>query len=230
MTNALVASEKAVVNNELMVNVLFMLAILPVAITSMQVITNNLNNNTILIALLASIPRQLQVLGIFRSVFQTLNSLIAFNSKLNALIQEVNIESKNIENQIQTQKIKINDQQFSQVRDILNFFDGKQGRYTIRGENGSGKSSLLLLINELRPNSILVPTNPQFIDENGNEITGSTGQKIVQIIEMIKSEKFDLLLLDEWDAHTDHENSLLINSMIDQLSKEKVVIEVKHRV
>jgi energy-coupling factor transporter ATP-binding protein EcfA2 len=37
------------------------------------------------------------------------------------------------------------------------------------------------------------------------------------------------LLLDEWDANLDQENILKINDLLNRISKDKVIIEVRHR-
>lgn len=104
------------------------------------------------------------------------------------------------------------------------------GRYTIRGENGSGKSTCLLMVkNALASKAFFLPTHNQlsFISETNKYSTGeSLKNRLFEILECVEAE---VLLLDEWDANLDHENKQTLSSLIDELAAKKCVIEVRHR-
>lgn len=104
------------------------------------------------------------------------------------------------------------------------------GRLTLRGENGSGKSTLLMLIkNALKNKAYLLPTHSQlsFSSEAGVNSTGEIlKQRLTEIIEKVD---VNVLLLDEWDANLDAENRDQLSQMIDEIAKQKCVIEVRHR-
>lgn len=104
------------------------------------------------------------------------------------------------------------------------------GRVTLRGENGSGKSTALLLLkNSLAGKAFLLPTHNQlsFSSETNRYSTGeSLRKRLVEILEKVDA---SVLLLDEWDANLDKENQEILSSLIDELSVKKCVIEVRHR-
>lgn len=104
------------------------------------------------------------------------------------------------------------------------------GRYTIRGENGCGKSTALLMVkNALASKAFFLPTHSQlsFLAETNKYSTGeSLHNRLVEIIEKVDA---DVLLLDEWDANLDHENKERLSVLIDELAQSKCVIEVRHR-
>lgn len=106
----------------------------------------------------------------------------------------------------------------------------RSGRLTIRGENGSGKSTTLMLIkNALAKRAFFLPTHNHlsFISETNKYSTGeSLKNRLMEILEKVD---VDVLLLDEWDANLDKENQEKLSALIDELSAKKCVIEVRHR-
>lgn len=106
----------------------------------------------------------------------------------------------------------------------------QKGRLTIRGDNGCGKSTALMLIKKaLNDRAFFLPTHNQlsFLAQTNNHSTGeSLKDRLVEILENVDA---DVLLLDEWDANLDKENQETLSSLIDELSQTKCVIEVRHR-
>ncbi len=104
------------------------------------------------------------------------------------------------------------------------------GRLTIRGENGCGKSTSLLMIkNALSTKAFFLPTHSQlsFETETNKYSTGeSLKNRLVEILERVEAE---VLLLDEWDANLDSDNQEKLSLLIDELALKKCVIEVRHR-
>lgn len=106
----------------------------------------------------------------------------------------------------------------------------RKGRLTLRGENGCGKSTALILIkNALANRAFLLPTHNQlsFSSETNKYSTGESLRKRLQ--EIIDRVDVDVLLLDEWDANLDKENQEILSDLIDHLAEKKCVIEVRHR-
>ena len=106
----------------------------------------------------------------------------------------------------------------------------RPGRLTLRGENGSGKSTALMLVkNALQGRAFFLPTYNQlnFISETNKYSTGESLRK--RLMEILEKVNVDVLLLDEWDANLDHENQEHLSQLIDQLAEKKCVIEVRHR-
>lgn len=106
----------------------------------------------------------------------------------------------------------------------------KSGRLTLRGENGCGKSTALMLVkNALSKRAFFLPTHTQlsFISETNKYSTGESLRN--RLLEILESVEADVLLLDEWDANLDSENKETLSHLIDELSRKKCVIEVRHR-
>lgn len=103
------------------------------------------------------------------------------------------------------------------------------GRYTIRGENGCGKSTALLMVkSSLASRAFFLPTHNQlsFTAEANKYSTGeSLRNRLMEILERVEAE---VLLLDEWDANLDTENKEKLSLLIDELASKKCVIEVRH--
>lgn len=106
----------------------------------------------------------------------------------------------------------------------------KTGRFTLRGENGCGKSTALLMLkNALSEQAFFLPTHNQlsFVAETNKYSTGeSLRNRLVEILDQVEA---DVLLLDEWDANLDNDNKERLSSLIDELATKKCVIEVRHR-
>lgn len=106
----------------------------------------------------------------------------------------------------------------------------QSGRLTIRGENGCGKSTTLVLIkNALAGRAFFLPTHNHlsFTSETNKYSTGeSLKNRLMEILEKVDAE---ILLLDEWDANLDMDNRERLSALIDELSTKKCVIEVRHR-
>ena len=106
----------------------------------------------------------------------------------------------------------------------------RPGRLTIRGENGCGKSTALMLVkNTLGNRAFFLPTHNQlsFMSETNKYSTGeSLKNRLMEILERVDT---DVLLLDEWDANLDSENQERLSQLIDHISQKKCVIEVRHR-
>lgn len=126
--------------------------------------------------------------------------------------------------------ISLSAQQTLQSYNDLLAFTTQSGRVTIRGENGCGKSTALLLVkNALAKKAFFLPTHNQlsFNAETNKYSTGeSLRNRLLEILEKVDAE---VLLLDEWDANLDSENKERLNLLIDELAGSKCVIEVRHR-
>jgi ABC-type transport system involved in cytochrome c biogenesis ATPase subunit len=121
------------------------------------------------------------------------------------------------------------------------------GRINIRGENGSGKSSLLLALRQrLKGKAFYWPTvdrlsfsYTKFEANDSDDDAGeepplhkgfSSGQKqITALEEIVNKTHAKIYLLDEWDANLDANNRAKAQSLIDRLALRARVIEISHR-
>ncbi|MBO9666548.1 MAG: ABC transporter ATP-binding protein/permease [Bdellovibrio sp.] len=214
--------------NEGMTYTLFFTSSIPVSIALIYTIYSNQGQVAPLVALLATAPRQLNLLMTFRSIFQAMTSLISFETKFKTLSENANLKECRLEERINLEKITINGAQETSLNEIVQTIeDSYPQRLEVRGGNGAGKSTLLLHLNEHLGSSFYLPSQPQF--DIPNKVNASTGQTIAHYFDYLETLKENVLLLDEWDANLDEKNIQLINEKLNRLSKTKTILEVRHR-
>ncbi|EFU76533.1 hypothetical protein HMPREF0381_1530 [Lachnoanaerobaculum saburreum DSM 3986] len=107
----------------------------------------------------------------------------------------------------------------------------KNGRITICGENGSGKSTILAVLKEkLGDDAYLFSQYLNLYFDGSDSDSKSSGEEVVIKLENILNKVYvKYLLLDEWDANLDKHNISILSSKIDDVAKHKLIIEVRHR-
>lgn len=225
------ATKKSAGSSEFLVFVLGVVSALPILGCIIWLGLNNINNNEIaaLLALLATVPRQLTILTTMRSLFQNMTAFIGFNSKFSVIHKDIQIESIDHRQQIQVKKLtlaSVHHESLEQLeRTIQNL---KPGRYEVRGANGCGKSTLLLHLNATVADTFYLPAHPNL--EIGNlGVALSSGEGLLKHIDYLRTESESILLLDEWDANLDRNNILKTEVLLNELAQSKVIIEVRHR-
>ncbi|MBI4041219.1 MAG: hypothetical protein HY390_05070 [Deltaproteobacteria bacterium] len=103
------------------------------------------------------------------------------------------------------------------------------GRLTLRGENGTGKSSILMLLKEkLGEDAFYLPAKGDlfFQIDTSSFSSGETAKSYLEELQRAVPEK--ILLLDEWDANLDPLKREQLSQIIDTLSHRQCIIEVRH--
>lgn len=105
-------------------------------------------------------------------------------------------------------------------------------RMTIRGANGSGKTSLLLMLKERFGSlSFYLPAGMK-TTMSGSDIRHSTGEYVMKTLHeaLTASNRPRFFLLDEWDANLDGNNAREIDRLLDLACLDgTTIIEVRHR-
>lgn len=116
------------------------------------------------------------------------------------------------------------------LQHLVELIQKQPGRITLRGENGTGKSTLLLLVKaHLKEKAFYLPTHHQ-LQFRTRLRARSTGQRLIaQMEELQQHLPAQIYLLDEWDANLDAKNVQRISRIIDQLAENRCVVEVRHR-
>ncbi|WP_446442274.1 ATP-binding cassette domain-containing protein [Psychrobacter sp. 1176_08] len=108
----------------------------------------------------------------------------------------------------------------------------KKGRVTLIGSNGVGKSCMLLTLKDhYQEQAYYLPAkhNLYFNYKTDQTHKGSTGQQLIkQIQEIREDDQSTVVMLDEWDAHLDKENTQIIDQYLDELAQTRLVIDVRH--
>ncbi|MEF3060768.1 ABC transporter ATP-binding protein/permease [Ralstonia solanacearum] len=114
---------------------------------------------------------------------------------------------------------------------LIDYFSNiEDGRFRITGPNGSGKSSALLALKEqFGSRGFLMPTNRASLAWKGVNEMRSTGQQMISSLqEIVSLEEVQYILLDEWDANLDQDNTTGIDAVLDALASTKMIVEVRH--
>jgi Fe-S cluster assembly ATPase SufC len=103
------------------------------------------------------------------------------------------------------------------------------GRYLVKGANGRVKSTLFLEIKGEKENIFYLPAkfeNPHF------DAQGSTGQNKLNELKWLSenSTGYSAILLDEWDANLDPDATIIANQLLNDISKNIVVFEIRHKI
>ncbi|MDH0647839.1 hypothetical protein N5D48_15090 [Pseudomonas sp. GD03858] len=182
--------------------------------------------------IVAILPRSLQVFGnvhslsIYLSQFYLVRTKIRnldeFSSKLDINLALYSSSLRGVTIRDASTRDKIEPDEFISQ---LQGHRISSGRYTVTGLNGSGKSSLLKIIKGSIDDALLITPETSFMNLDGGL---STGQTKIRELEKVLSLSPPVLMLDEWDANLDEDNSRKIDQVLELASSQVVVIEVRH--
>ncbi|KHL76035.1 hypothetical protein PpSQ1_02085 [Pseudomonas putida] len=182
-------------------------------------------------ALVAVLPRSLQVFGSVHALSIYFSQFFLVNSKLKNLCSFTSTLDKHANlYQAPLQGISIIDPAGASISalDLMNALEAghiKVGRFCIHGGNGVGKSSFLKSLKSLVDDSILMTPETTFIDFDEPL---STGQVRMREINGVISASPAILMLDEWDANLDNANFESIDRLLTNAAQSIVVLEVRH--
>lgn len=183
----------------------------------------------ILPRLFQSLSYSYELLFLFSNFpMQTLNlntvlSLIDQKNLLN--VQE---ELQNLERRINFGKITIFQSPEGNALDLIKTLPAI-GRITLKGDNGSGKTSLLLLIKKQHNESAFyLPAKHELLFKLSQQYF-STGEMTKKILHEIRENVTSpIILLDEWDANLDKNTKNEMSILIDDLASRFCIIESRH--
>ena len=205
-----------------------MLSMLPLGLFDLYFFNANKNNFAALASLIVLLPRQVTIINNIRTVLQFVSflrlELVALETVESATELSVN---ESLSERITVSAITVNDLKFDSIEKIVDHLLSQNcGRFTIRGANGAGKSSLLFLVSTRINNSFVLPAASRM--ETGASDAASVGQRVLSYLKYAMSEDYKSILLDEWDANLDAKNTSAIDNELNILSKTRLVIEIRH--
>lgn len=191
-------------------------------------------NPLILSAFVVTLPRLFLILGFTHSLIDLFSEWSIQQSRLTG-INQILTSSMDVllGDRIQWDKIIFAENGSSKQAKSLAEIEGylhKPCRVTLRGPNGCGKSSLLLLLkDQLQQRAFYLPSEDHLAFQfDGSAL--STGQRLKKkLFELREKVDAEVLLLDEWDANLDAANQQEISGIIEQMSQIKAVLEIRHR-
>jgi ABC-type multidrug transport system fused ATPase/permease subunit len=199
----------------------------------------NKGSVTALAGLLVTLPRQLQIIqntfaffgcllsweGV-RGQFRELEVILSLSAKEKDLTPYVSFNQISIWSRGHESKFKSLGETHDFVKNVT------KGRFTLRGKNGAGKSTMLSAIAESTGDkSFMLPSEYVNLAFDKTDLTShSDGNRMLSLFsDPGNFEDAKIILLDEWDANLDSANEARINSAIDKLAEDRIVIESRHR-
>ncbi|MGK8251681.1 hypothetical protein [Moraxella lacunata] len=204
-----------------------MLVLLVCVLTASGVLFwQNLGDMAMLAMLVATLPRQIQMLQMSHELIGYRAEISTLMARLDGLIQLFDTPNATLDKHIKKDRIFV--KQTNQVFDFDEFLKNppSTGRITLVGDNGVGKSCVLLTLkNRLSERAYYLPAKHELIFDNTE---GSTGQRLIGEIDELTGDDTPILLLDEWDANLDGVNTDIIHAKLDEIGKTRLVVEVRH--
>ena len=201
---------------------------LPVFVVTGFIFNKNWNDAATMAVLIATLPRQIQLLQMCYALIGYHTSIGVIKTMLDGILEILRPTAVNLDNYIQAEQIRV--KQTGEVFDSTQL--PKQGRVTLMGNNGVGKSCMLLkLKNHYQEQAYYLPAkhNLYFNYKTDQTHKGSTGQQLIkQIQEIREDDQSTVVMLDEWDAHLDKENTQIIDQYLDELAQTRLVMDVRH--
>lgn len=205
-----------------------LILMMPVLGVSLYLFKQNWHNNAILAILIATLPRQVQLLQMCYALISYHIGIAMIRARIKGLFEIFKNDDFDLTPFIQHDKIKVLQTGLTFDKDNL----PKTGRMTLIGNNGVGKSSLLLTLKQkFGDTAYYLPIKHQLAFAC-NDNQSSTGQNLIRQLQELKAHLNDtvwLILLDEWDAHLDKDNTKMLDKLLNNLAETHLVIDVRHK-
>ncbi len=208
----------------------------------------NVTDTGLLIALAATLPRQIDLSYNVHGLASGWNDLLAVWTRMTGACAAMRPEPPaNFDQRIQFDGVALSDGQetvaCASVDDVLARISAHpHGRLLVRGSNGSGKSTLLVALKaQLGSAAYYWPASDKLAfaflgnvaaDDDGKPVASgfSSGERQLKSLqEIVNRTHAAVYLLDEWDANLDAKNRTRAESLVAQLAARALVVEISHR-
>ncbi|MEX2034515.1 MAG: hypothetical protein WEA28_04915 [Xanthobacteraceae bacterium] len=213
----------------------------------------------VLIALAATLPRQIEMIHDVHSLASGWNDLLAQWARLRGVADNMHPEfDPEFDQRIKFDRLLLREGGKASSVASLDAAMGMilsqpTGRINVRGPNGSGKSTLLTsLKSAVKTRAYYWPTadrlafkfaqgvepEPAETDEDGEEAKPSDSKKrgfssgerqLRALREIVSHTHAPIYLLDEWDANLDPNNRAAADALVEELAQRARVVEISHR-
>jgi hypothetical protein len=223
------------------------------------VAARNAGNLEIMVALAATLPRQIDMTNDVHEFTSGWNDLLAQWARLTGVASNMHPEfDPEFDRRIKAERLTLREDEKSNsvksVEEAMSLILGHPtGRVNVRGPNGSGKSTLLVkLKSQVRTRAYYWPTADRLafkfaqgmepedeLDEDGEPLPPSapgkkpgfsSGERQLRALqEIVRHTHAPIYLLDEWDANLDPKNRAAAEALVDELARRARVVEISHR-
>lgn len=238
-----------------------MIALVLVLSTTAWIAIHGTGDTVLLIALAATLPRQIEMTLDMHQLTVGFTDLLAVWTRIKGVCSHINpIPDPRFIERIEFGRISLKENEVE--KNCNSLFDAVQfalakptGLITVRGGNGTGKSTLLAALKaKLHGQAYYWPTQDRLafafnsgatpamvLEEDDADVISaaeeaeqrkgySSGERQLQVLREISANTdFPVYLLDEWDANLDANNRAAAVTLVAELSARARVIEVSHR-
>lgn len=175
------------------------------------------------------IPKQIELLEGIR----TLNQMFTFWNQDRKIFEKTismtKVENLDPSSRINLKEVFVDGKKMESLNETLSLIKNlSSGRVLVTGSNGAGKTSLLIYIHDQLDHTFYLPSTPDLYLDVHSETMRSTGQRLADHLDFLLSAPEKIILLDEWDANLDSLNKSIWSKKIDEIAKQKVVVEIRH--
>jgi len=227
--------------------------------TMTYVATQYAGDTATLIALAATLPRQIEMTNNVHELASGWNDVIAVWTRIGDVVDNMHpAADPHFNKRIKFDRLLLRSGDHAKVthsvEEALRLVDAEPtGRINVRGGNGSGKSTLLAALKaEIKNLAYYWPTTERLafdfavraqldepeLDEDGEVLQRvadkrpgfSSGERQLKSLqEIVTHTDARIYLLDEWDANLDQANRSAADALVDQLAQRARVVEISHR-
>lgn len=229
--------------------------------TTAWIAVHGAGSTALLIALAATLPRQIEMTLDMHQLTVGFTDLLAVWTRIKGVCAHISpIPDPRFVERIGFGRISLKEdeieRQCNSLSDAVQFALAKPtGLITVRGGNGTGKSTLLAALKaRLHGRAYYWPTQDRLAfaftsaatsavssDEDDADVISaaeeaeqkkgySSGERQLQVLqEIFAHTNYPVYLLDEWDANLDAKNRAAAMALVADLSRRARVIEVSHR-
>jgi hypothetical protein len=226
--------------------------------TMAMVATRNVGDLEVLIALAATLPRQIDMTHDVHQFTSGWNDLLAQWARLRGVGSNMHPDfDPEFEQRMKYDLLTLREggkaSTVASLDDAMGLILSQPtGRINVRGPNGSGKSTLLTsLKSAVKIRAYYWPTADRLsfqfaqgldeveVDADGEPVTPadpgkrpgfSSGERQLRALrEIVTHTEAPIYLLDEWDANLDPNNRAAADALVDELARRARVVEISHR-
>jgi ABC-type bacteriocin/lantibiotic exporter with double-glycine peptidase domain len=230
--------------------------------TMVFVASHNAGDIELLIALAATLPRQIEMTNNVHEFASGWNDVLAMWTRVGGIVDNMQpAEDPNFDSRIHFDRLMLRERGSDSAKlcgsvpeAIALVRAQPTGRITVRGANGTGKSTLLAALKaEIKTRAYYWPTSDRLAfqfaagaehdepeDYFDDDIAPakivarppgfSSGERQLKSLqEIVAYTDATIYLLDEWDANLDSTNRAAADALVEELAQRARVVEISHR-
>jgi ABC-type bacteriocin/lantibiotic exporter with double-glycine peptidase domain len=228
--------------------------------TMVFVASHNAGDTELLIALAATLPRQIEMTNNVHEFASGWNDVLAMWTRVGGIVDNMQpAADPDFDNRIKFDRLLLRERDSTKlcgsVAEAIALVRARPtGRITVRGGNGTGKSTLLAALKaEIKTRAYYWPTSDRlafqfaasavddepedyFAEElaNAKVVAKTQGfssgeRQLKSLEEIVAYTDAAIYLLDEWDANLDSTNRAAADALVEELAQRARVVEISHR-